>query len=68
MAGKFKQGDIVRFKSGGPAMTIDAVQTNDRAKPGESTIEYGCRWFKGASAEWGQFGEHLLETFVPPKK
>jgi uncharacterized protein YodC (DUF2158 family) len=64
MANKFKHGDIVVMKSGGPPMTVDKV-------PGEITFsmdEYQCEWFKGATAQTGRFGEHLLEAYVPPKK
>ena len=67
MANKFKHGDIVIMKSGGPPMTVDKVPGEARAfsTPYE---EYHCEWFKGATAQHGQFGEHLLETYVPPKK
>ena len=59
----FKPGDLVVLKSGGPAMTVDKV-------PGESynTDYYLCKWFKGATADHGHFGEHLLQAFVPPAK
>tara|TARA_B100000378_G_scaffold277665_1_gene278580 strand:- start:1811 stop:2011 length:201 start_codon:yes stop_codon:yes gene_type:complete len=66
MAAKFKKGDIVVMKSGGPPMTVDSV-------PGEQHDygvyqEYHCEWFKGATKQKGAFGEHLLEAYVPPKK
>ena len=64
MANAFGHGDIVMMKSGGPPMTVDKV-------PGEisySPNDYRCEWFKGATAQHGTFGEHLLEKYVPPKK
>jgi uncharacterized protein YodC (DUF2158 family) len=66
MANKFNHGDIVVLKSGGPPMTVEHV-------PGERHSfgifsEYHCRWFRGASQESGQFPEHLLDKFEPPKK
>lgn len=69
LANKFKNGDVVVMKSGGPPMTVDKV-------PGDPTYsgssykcdEYHCEWFKGATAQNGKFAEHLLEAYVPPKK
>ena len=68
MANKFKHGDIVVMKSGGPPMTIDKVPGDQISKFGNDTYdEYHCEWFKGATAQQSNFGEHLLETYVPPK-
>ena len=66
MANQFKKGDVVVMKSGGPPMTVDKV-------PGEKhpygvQYDYLCEWFKGATSQDGNFGEHLLEAFVPAKK
>jgi uncharacterized protein YodC (DUF2158 family) len=64
MANSFKKGDIVVMKSGGPPMTVDKV-------PGEvpyAMDQYRCEWFKGATAQHGNFGTHLLEKYVPPEK
>ncbi|QUD86961.1 YodC family protein [Phenylobacterium montanum] len=64
MANKFKKGDVVVLKSGGPPMTVDAV-------PGEVAYhddEYRCQWFKGATAANGFYGEHLLQAYVAPAK
>ena len=69
MANKFNHGDVVVMKSGGPPMAVDKVPgdlaTDYATKP---LTEYHCEWFKGATAQRGTFGEHLLETYVPPKK
>ena len=66
LANKFKKGDVVVLKSGGPPMTVDGL-------PGEHMLrkqggEYLCIWFKGVSKEVGYFSEHLLDTFTPPAK
>jgi len=67
MANAFNKGDVVVLKSGGPPMTVDGV-------PGERMIgkkaddDYLCRWFKGATADQGTYGEHLIEKYVPPAK
>ena len=69
MANNFNKGDVVVMKSGGPPMTVDKV-------PGDSLSEYAgsvyqsyrCEWFKGANAQAGTFGEHLIETYTPPAK
>ncbi|MGO8184384.1 YodC family protein [Rhizobium leguminosarum] len=58
MANKFKTGDLVQLKSGGPAMTVDELST---------TTRYRCVWFKGASREQGVFSEDSLQTYVPLK-
>ncbi len=49
---KFKQGDIVQLKSGGPVMTVCNVfsdGTNNR-----------CQWFSGKKLETGDFPEGAL--------
>lgn len=69
MANKFKRGDVVVMKSGGPPMTVDQVP-GDPIYPGSERVrtEYHCEWFKGASAQKGMFAEHLLEMYVKPAK
>jgi uncharacterized protein YodC (DUF2158 family) len=43
MAGEFKAGDVVRLKSGGPAMTIEEI-----GRYGVSKTEGAkCVWFEG---------------------
>lgn len=69
MGNKFEHGDIVVMKSGGPPMTVDKVPGDVRYElSGEKYDEYRCEWFKGATAQNGTFGEHLLKEYVPPKK
>lgn len=69
MANKFKQGDVVVMKSGGPPMTVDKVPGDKRYETSSDILkEYHCEWFKGAVSQKGFFGEHLLEAYVPPAK
>lgn len=69
MPNKFKHGDVVVMKSGGPPMTVDKVPGDiQSAYSGEKYTVYRCEWFKGATSMHDVFGEHLLEEYVPPKK
>ena len=51
---KFKVGDIVQLKSGGPSMTISHLSSGDDPK-------YSCTWFNGKKLEHGQFLEETLQ-------
>ncbi|WP_447833755.1 YodC family protein [Aeromonas veronii] len=52
MNGTFKPGDVVRLKSGGPAMTVSTLHK-------DSTVEaYLCRWFSSDDSPKSQ-----VETF-----
>jgi len=56
MADKFKPGEIVRLRSGGPDMTVErVVQTS------EGTT-YFCSWFAGAKDNSRGFKEAALES------
>lgn len=68
MTDKFKAGDIVVLKSGGPPMTVDEVPSDLQGYSSLPRGDYLTRWFKGASKEQGTFKEHLLEKYVPPTK
>jgi len=39
---EIKVGDVVRLKSGGPEMTVDAVKVSDTSKANDA---FGCVWF-----------------------
>ncbi|HCQ8179606.1 YodC family protein [Morganella morganii] len=58
MSKKFKAGDIVRLKSGGPDMTIKAFTLTQ----GEAYI---CQWFAGKKLEQGFFKEDSIELVSP---
>ena len=49
---KFKSGDIVKLKSGGPSMTVQEWD-----KLNES---YRCKWFAGNKVQTGHFEEDSL--------
>lgn len=52
----FKIGDIVKLKSGGPAMTVQAINESEN-----SGIYFQCQWFAGKKLEVGSFrGESLV--------
>ena len=54
MADKFKKGDVVVLKSGGPPMTIDETPS-DLDFSEQPQGYYETKWFKGASQEQGRF-------------
>jgi uncharacterized protein YodC (DUF2158 family) len=64
MAHKFKPGDIVQLKSGGPPMTV-ATKASPRSGEAEA---YWCEWFKGASKESAHFHEETLKPYDAPTK
>jgi uncharacterized protein YodC (DUF2158 family) len=53
MAHKFVVGDIVKLKSGGPEMTVNARFSGP--------ITYRCQWFAGKKLENGVFPEDSVE-------
>lgn len=59
MSNKFKKGQIVKLKSGGPDMTIRAVLAS------EESNEYYCSWFAGKKLEDGRFSEETIELVSP---
>ena len=61
MAQKFKAGDIVQLKSGGPAMTVSRENS-------ANSNRYDCVWFKGASRETATFDSETLKPYEAPKK
>tara|TARA_B100000424_G_C22850998_1_gene453830 strand:+ start:221 stop:400 length:180 start_codon:yes stop_codon:yes gene_type:complete len=54
MENKFSTGDIVKIKSGGPDMTV-------QAEPNDRVAYYICQWFAGKKLEQGRFPEESLE-------
>lgn len=61
MASKFKPGEIVRLKSGGPPMTV--LLDSDGRQPGVQAV-----WFAGARREQAWFSDDALETTEAPAK
>lgn len=58
MQARFKTGDIVKLKSGGPEMTVQREG---------STGRYNCQWFAGKKLESGVFdGDSIEITAVKP--
>jgi len=57
---KYKRGDVVQLKSGGPKMIIDEVPRGlDLSNPNiDERDSYFCRW---CTAESGSYAEELLE-------
>jgi uncharacterized protein YodC (DUF2158 family) len=59
---KFKPGDLVVLKSGGPVMTVESIDpTLLTGRPG-----IVCVWFAGAKRETAYFEEESIEL-APPK-
>ena len=56
MAAKFKEGDKVKLKSGGPVMTVESITTKNDDRTG-----YYCVWFRGAQKETSNFREEVLD-------
>jgi uncharacterized protein YodC (DUF2158 family) len=56
----FAVGDVVRLKSGGPAMTVVLVGSND------GVPEVICVWFAGSKTEQGTFPAAAVEATTPP--
>ena len=59
---KYKIGDQVQLKSGGPSMTINEAMRNHSTK--DFLNEYKCQWFAGKKLDNGRFPEDSLEPYV----
>ena len=64
----FKSGDVVVLKSGGPAMTVDTVNTD--IFDDNKITGIVCVWFVGEKLERVRFEQGALEHAQPagPKK
>ncbi|MFV9068720.1 DUF2158 domain-containing protein [Serratia fonticola] len=60
---KFKVGDQVVLKSGGPVMTIEEAKVTYSSK--QFTGEYSCQWFAGKKLSRGSFPEEALAPSLP---
>ena len=56
---KFKSGDSVRLKAGGPKMTVDSIYVNRSTK----AVTYTCKWFAGSKLNGAQFEEGAIQTY-----
>ena len=65
---RFKSGDLVVLKSGGPAMTVDTVNTD--IFDDNKITGIVCVWFVGEKLERVRFDHRALEhaQTVGPKK
>ncbi|MFD1632016.1 YodC family protein [Pseudopedobacter beijingensis] len=64
MAQKFKIGDVVTLKSGGPSMTVDGYESYIESLEGsirESEIQVLTSWFKDKERINGSFHQDTLE-------
>lgn len=54
---KYKVGNLVRLKSGGPVMTVECLD-DDALLHG--SVSYHCQWFAGKKLDKGVFPEDAL--------
>jgi uncharacterized protein YodC (DUF2158 family) len=59
-ARKIERGDVVRFKSGGPFMTVVLVREYEDEELGKRTL-YSCAWFWSGRYLTESFGGHEIE-------
>ena len=58
MAAKFKAGDLVELRSGGPVMTVERVSESFEM---DDVWSYGCTWFAGDKHQHSSFTEAALK-------
>lgn len=59
---KFKTGDAVKLKSGGPTMTVASYHSIDMFDHFEDSSQVNCVWFdKNESQQTGRFEQDMLE-------
>ena len=62
MEQKFKIGDVVVLKSGGPKMTISNDKTGvDFSRGSVWNGRYDCKWFDGDAMQSGRFPQDSIE-------
>jgi len=59
---KFVSGNLVKLRSGGPAMTVSKVHKGF-GDGGTDLLE--CSWFSGGKLQEGRFEENALEWAEP---
>jgi uncharacterized protein YodC (DUF2158 family) len=58
---KIKVGDVVRPKSGGPDMNVEAIVDLTEGFDGKDEIRVTCFWFDGTKRMQGSFPLQTLE-------
>lgn len=58
-ANKFKAGELVQLKAGGPKMVIDEVSSGY----GSDSTTYYCTWFSGAKHNKNGFHEEAIQPY-----
>lgn len=56
--GGFKEGDVVRLKSGGPSMTVELID--------ETTLQISCVWIDKGKQQRGNFAPATLMKVPDP--
>lgn len=59
MADKFKAGDLVQLKSGGPKLTLESI---------ESSGWVYVTWFAGSKHERARVRSETIQLYVEPEK
>ncbi|HLX65290.1 MAG TPA: DUF2158 domain-containing protein [Planctomycetota bacterium] len=62
---EFKQGDVVRLKSGGPDMTVENIA--DYAVDRDAKQSVKCAWFQGKTLNREVFSLDMLEKVEKPQ-
>lgn len=64
METKFKIGDVVQLKSGGPKMTVTKLVMTVplRGGQGQYTGKVKVSWFEGSDDKYGEFPQDSLDT------
>lgn len=58
---EFTDGNVVRLKSGGPAMVIDEIVHGGGTI---KTVHARCVWFDGLKNKLGSFGLHSIKKLT----
>ena len=66
---KFKPGDLVQLKSGGPKMTVERQICSDTLNYGDNPPNYyTCTWFAGSKGNSKRFVENALKKYSEENK
>jgi uncharacterized protein YodC (DUF2158 family) len=62
---RFKLGDEVQHKSGGPKMIVEKLPWAKTIEGQDFEQGYWCRWWDGKQFQKEQFEEHELQPYDP---